>query len=51
MNYDKVFKTVAEQIADLDKKLSGLPANYRDLKDEVTRLKRRWPGSVVMTKP
>lgn len=44
MNYDKVFKTVAEQIADLDKKLSGLPANYRDLKDEVNQVKKTLAG-------
>jgi len=43
-DYDKVFKTVADQIADLDKKLSGLPANYRDLKDEVNQVKKTLAG-------
>lgn len=43
-DYDKLFKTVAGQISDLDKKLSGLPANYRDLKDEIGQVKKTLAG-------
>ncbi len=42
--YDKVFKTFNEKIADLDTKVTNLPAEYRDIKDEIGQLKKITSG-------
>ena len=38
--YDRVFKTFNEKIADLDAKVTGLPSEYRELKDDISQLKK-----------
>lgn len=43
-DYDKVFKTFNEKIADLDTKVTNLPAEYRDIKDEIGQLKKITSG-------
>jgi myosin heavy subunit len=42
--YDKVFKTFNEKIADLETKVTSLPAEYRDIKDEIGQLKKITAG-------
>lgn len=38
--YDRVFKTFSEKIADLDVKVANLPSEYRNIKDEISQLKK-----------
>ncbi len=42
--YDNVFKAFNEKIADLDSKVTNLPAEYRDIKDEIGQLKKITAG-------
>ncbi len=42
--YDKIIKTINEKIADLDTKVTNLPAEYRDIKDDIGQLKKITTG-------
>ncbi|MGV8025308.1 MAG: hypothetical protein AB2L18_01975 [Anaerolineaceae bacterium] len=42
--YDKIIKTINEKIADLDTKVTNLPAEYRDIKDDIGQLKKVTTG-------
>ena len=38
--YDRLFKTFSEKIADLDVKVTNLPSEYRNIKDDISQLKK-----------
>jgi len=43
-DYDKIFKNFNDTIADLNNKVTNLPAEYHDLKDEIGQLKKSIAG-------
>ncbi|HAF61458.1 MAG TPA: hypothetical protein DCK95_03935 [Anaerolineaceae bacterium] len=38
--YDKSFKSLSDQVANLDNKIERLPAEYHDLKDDINQLRK-----------
>jgi chromosome segregation ATPase len=43
-DYDKIFKNFNDTIADLNNKVTNLPAEYHDLKDEIGQLRKSIAG-------